>query len=195
MFTSVGVKRVYKTTDGGATWTDITSNMSTLLPVGNIIGLKFHDPNNGYVTAGSTLFYTTNGGTSWTMDLPPVSILFETMAFAPSKVPAGINMPNRKLFVCGVGVGSVAPMMEYGKLSNVEVNSTETVTNASCTSPTGGSITITSTGGLSPYTYSVNGGAFQSSNVFHWFEPGNKNSGDQRRILRYFDKKYHCRIY
>jgi gliding motility-associated-like protein len=175
MFTSTGIKRVYKTIDGGANWTDITSNLPALFPVGNLVGLSFHDANNGYVSAGPVLFNTNNGGTSWTMDIAPVGTIFETMAFAPKKVPAGISMPNRRLFVAGVAPGTSAAIMEYGSLANLNVNTAETIVNATCTNPTGGSITINGTGGLAPYTYSINGGAFQASNVFSGLGQGVKN--------------------
>ncbi|TMI65632.1 MAG: T9SS type B sorting domain-containing protein [Bacteroidetes bacterium] len=175
MFTSTGIKRVYKTTDGGANWTDITGNIPALLPVGNLIGLMAHDANNLYVTAGSSLFKTTDGGANWIMDLPPAGGIFETMAFAPKTVPAAIPFANRKLFVSGVGgAGTLPPIMEYGSPFNVNVNSTETVTNATCTNLTAGSITINATGGLAPYTYSINGGAFQSSNLFTGLTQGPK---------------------
>ncbi|MFT3980409.1 MAG: gliding motility-associated C-terminal domain-containing protein [Ferruginibacter sp.] len=167
MFTSTGVKRVYKSTDGGANWTDITSNLSTLLPVGNLIGLNMSDANNGYVTAGSALFKTTDGGTTWTMDLAPTSTLFETMAFAPNKVPAGIPFANRKLFVTGfTALSGSGTIMEYGNPDDVNVNATETITNTNCTNPNGGAIVLNTTGGLAPYSYSINSGAFQSSNSF-----------------------------
>jgi gliding motility-associated-like protein len=162
MFTNTGIKRVYKTINGGTTWTDITSNLPAIFPVGNLIGLKMHDANNGYVTAGSTLFKTTDGGATWVMDIAPINVLFETMTFAPRSVPAGINMQNRKLFVAGLST----PIMEYGNPLDIVVNSTETITNASCTSPNGGSVTINATGGIAPYAYSINGGAFQTSNNF-----------------------------
>src|SRR5439155_19161661 len=48
------------------------------------------------------------------------------------------------------------------------------VTGPSCSNPTGGSITINPTGGIAPYSYSINGGAFQSSNVFSGLTQGNK---------------------
>jgi len=175
MFTNTGVKRVYRTTDGGANWVDITGNLSALLPVGNLIGMTWHDANNGYVSAGSALFRTTDGGANWTMDIAPTNSLFETMAFAPRTVPAGITFTNRKLFVTGVAApASNASIMEYGNPLNINVNFNQTVVNANCTNPNGGSITISASGGLPPYQYSINGGAFQSSNVFSGLNQGAK---------------------
>jgi gliding motility-associated-like protein len=71
-------------------------------------------------------------------------------------------MQNRKLFVAGLST----PIMEYGNPLDIVVNSTESLTSASCTAPNGGSITVNATGGIAPYAYSINGGAFQSSNSF-----------------------------
>jgi gliding motility-associated-like protein len=175
MFTSTGIKRVYKTTNGGTTWTDITGNLSALLPVGNLIGLTMHDASNGYVTAGSALFKTNDGGATWTMDVAPTNSLFETMSFAPRKVPTSISMANRKLFVSGIAAPtSNASIMEYGDPANIAVNSTETITNVTCTNLSGGSITINATGAIAPYSYSINGGAFQSSSTFTGLTQGPK---------------------
>ena len=167
MFTSTGVKRVYKTVNGGTTWTDITGNLETLLPIGNLIGLKMSDANNGYVTAGSILFKTTDGGANWTMDIAPANNLFETMAFAPATVPAAVPFQNRKLFLSGLSFPQAnGTIMEYGDTLNINVNADLVITNATCTSLNGGSIIANTSGGIAPYTYSINGGAFQTSNSF-----------------------------
>ena len=173
MFTSANNRRIYKTTDGGATWVDIASNIDLLSPAGNLNGILMHDANNGYVvTPSGVLFKTTNSGTSWTLDLAPTGSIFTTMAFAPKTVPAGITMQNRKMFVCGVNITG-APIMEYGSPANVNVNSTEII-NGSCTAGATGSIVINATGGIAPYTYSLDGGPFQSSNTFTGVTSGNK---------------------
>ncbi len=167
-------KVVIKTTDGGATWTDITGNILTIYPTGNLTGVLFHDANNGYVTGpGGAIMKTNNGGASWTLDLAPTSCLNETMAFAPRTVPAGTTMANRKMFVTGFNIQG-APIMEYGNPSNINVNSTEVITG-SCSNGATGSIVVTATGGIAPYTYSINGGAFQTSNTFAGISAGTKS--------------------
>jgi gliding motility-associated-like protein len=85
---------------------------------------------------------------------------FNALGFAPKKVPAAITFQNRKLFA------ATSNILEYGTTANVNVNFTTTVANASCTAPSGGSITVNASGGLPPYSYSINSGAFQSSNIF-----------------------------
>ncbi len=55
---------VFKSTDRGATWTAISSNLGT----GNVSNMKIAPTNNQiiYVSKGTNLYVTTNGGTSWT---------------------------------------------------------------------------------------------------------------------------------
>jgi gliding motility-associated-like protein len=175
MFTNIGIKKVYKTIDGGTTWTNITNNMATLLPNANMLNVLFSDANNGYVSGSNVLFVTNNGGTTWRMDVSPHGNLNNAMGFAPRTVPAAIPFANRKLFVAGIAFASGIPsIMEYGDTLDLNVNSTETVVNATCTNLTAGSITVNARGGITPYSYSINGGAFQSSNVFSGLTQGVK---------------------
>ncbi|HEX4877198.1 MAG TPA: gliding motility-associated C-terminal domain-containing protein, partial [Chitinophagaceae bacterium] len=164
MFTTVNNRRIYKTTDGGASWVDISGNID-LLSGGNLNGILMHDVNNGYVTVpGGVLYKTNNGGASWSIDLAPSGTLTTPMAFAPKTVPASVSVINRKMFVAGVNITG-APILEYGNPANINVNSTEAITS-SCDNTGNGSITINATGGIGPYSYSINNGPFQSSNTF-----------------------------
>lgn len=78
---------LYKTTDSGNTWTDITSNVfpvSAPSPHVEIVDIHFAIDNNGigYIAAGglgstgapSYLFKTTDGGDSWTQELYRASL-------------------------------------------------------------------------------------------------------------------------
>lgn len=162
---------VYRTTDGGATWQDISGNI-VAQGAGNFNSVLFHDVNNGYVMTPGLMFKTTNGGATWTIEAPPTGCLFETAAFAPKAVPAGTPFANRRLFVTGVNIQG-APIMEYGNNANISVSSTENIT-PSCDNATQGVIIVNTTGGIAPYTYSINGGTFQSSNTFSNLAPGPK---------------------
>jgi gliding motility-associated-like protein len=178
MFTSVNNRRIYRSTNGGANWTDISGNINAI-SAGNVNGVLFHDINNGYVILpGGAMLKTTDGGVNWSLEAAPTGTIFTAVAFAPRRVPAGINFANRKVFVSGVGAtGTVPAMMEYGSTANVNVNSTEARLSASCTNTTAGSITITATGGLAPYTYSINGGPYQAGNTFSGLTQGIKTIG------------------
>jgi gliding motility-associated-like protein len=174
MFTSVNNRRIYKSIDGGANWTDISGNLPTLVEVGNLNGILFHDANNGYVVLpGGVLIRTTNGGTSWTLHIAPSAVLTEHLAFAPRIAPPGVSMANRRLFVSGFGIQGPTPILEFGNPAQTQVSFTETTSMASCTTTNAGSITVTATGGLAPYMYSINAGAAQLSNVFNGLTTGN----------------------
>jgi gliding motility-associated-like protein len=166
-------KVVYKTTDGGNTWQDITSNIAAIYPVGNLNGVLFHDANNGYVVGpGGALLITNNGGASWRLDVAPSSSLYSTMSFAPPAVPNGTPFTNRRMFVTGPTLpNSPGHILEYGGLAILNVSSAE-ATTTSCNNASNGSITITAAGGIAPYTYNVDGGAFQSSNTFNGLSGG-----------------------
>ena len=157
---------VFKTTDGGQTWADISGNLSTL-GIGNINGVRMHDANKGFVVRpGGFLCKTTDGGQSWTSELAPIGSLFEIAVFPQRAVPAGTPMENRKLFVVGPNLGG-APIMEYGDTTKTNVSITNVAATPSCDNAPTGSITISATGGIGIYTYTINGRPAQASNSFN----------------------------
>ncbi len=163
-------KVVIRSLDGGNTWQDITGNILAIFPVGNFNSIVFSDVNNGYVGCAGGFLVTNNGGASWRLDFPPSGSNHTSLCFAPKVVPASTPFVNRKMFSVTVFSNNI---LEYGNQANVEVNSTENIT-ASCAIGSQGSITITATGGIGAYSYSLNGGIFQTSNLFTNVSAGTK---------------------
>ena len=172
-------RKLFKSTDAGATWTDLTLALTTPSTIANttaISNIIMNDANNGYLTAGSFLLKTSDGWATWTYDITPLSV--SNMLLYP-KMNGPID--NKKLYlVMGPQSHTFSnsqnspTLMEYGDAVKYTMSTAETSTGASCTNPTAGTITVTATGGIAPYTYSVDGGAFQSSNVFTGLTQGAK---------------------
>ena len=177
--------RLFKSTDAGVTWTNLTLvpttnpiTITTFTNIGGIgsNGILMNDENNGYINAGIFLLKTTDGWTTWTYDVIPIGG-FQHMSLYPK---LSGPMQNKKLFVTNSQAAQffnprVTPdLFEYGNNALYTTSTTETVINASCTNPTAGSITVNATGGILPYSYSIDGGAPQASNVFTGLTQGAK---------------------
>lgn len=162
-------KAIFRTTDGGNTWQDITGNALAIFPVGNFNSVVFHDLNNGYIGCAGGFLVTNNGGASWRIDQTASSTNHTSIGFAPKRVPAGTPAANRRLFSVGAFSNHI---LEYGDTTNLNVSSSELLIS-SCNNTANGSITITAAGGIAPYTYSIDGGSFQSSGTFNNVSAGN----------------------
>ncbi|HNA95947.1 MAG TPA: gliding motility-associated C-terminal domain-containing protein, partial [Chitinophagaceae bacterium] len=63
-------------------------------------------------------------------------------------------------------------IFEYGETAKINVSSTEQLAS-SCSNIANGTVTVTATGGIAPYTYSIDGGAVQTNGVFSNVSAGN----------------------
>jgi gliding motility-associated-like protein len=178
IFVGGSSKKLFKSTDAGATWTDLTlvlSTPSTISAFSSLSIIEMNDVNNGYMMAGNFLLKTSDGWATWTYDIPPLGIS-SMMLYPKMSGPVA----NKKLMFTTLQASTFvnsqisATILEYGVPALVNVASTETVASASCTNTTAGSITINAAGGILPYTYSINGGTPQSSNVFSGLTQGAK---------------------
>jgi len=120
---------------------------------------------NGAITAsasGGTAPYTysINGGTSFQS-----SGTFGSLAAGSFTITA--RDANGCTGTANATVGTINPC------AGVTVSFTSTVATATpCVSPANGAITLTGSGGTTPYTFSLNSGSFQSSNQFTGLNAG-----------------------
>ena len=172
-------RKLFKSIDAGVTWTDMTlvqtTNPVTISASSSISNIIMNDVNNGYITAGNLLLTTTDGWVTWKYDLAPQS--GGNVALYPK---TNAPLQNKKLYFMpliagfgGPGSTQSAALIEYGDVVFSNVSSTETVTG-SCDNGATGSIVINAVGGIAPYTYSINGGPFQTSNTFNGLSQGTK---------------------
>jgi len=98
-------KKVYKTTNYGQNWTNITGNLPNI-PT-NSIFVSPSDVNNIYVGTDLGLFVTANGGTSWVKDtgLPGVNIMDLDYRASDSKLVAATH--GRSMFAATLGGSTV----------------------------------------------------------------------------------------
>jgi gliding motility-associated-like protein len=180
VFVSGSSRKLFKSTNAGQTWTDLTigvpagpTPLTSFTALTNII---MNDVNNGYIQAGGILMKTNDSWATWTYDLAPGGM---NAIFLYPKLAGPLS--GKKIYAMPLSAGSPvnstnsAFLTEYGTATLSTMSVSEIVSNASCTNPNGGTITFATTGGVSPYSYSVNGGAFQSSNVITGLSQGSKS--------------------
>jgi gliding motility-associated-like protein len=178
IFVGGSSRKLFKSTDAGATWTDLTlvvpttaSPITSFTSINNII---MNDENNGYLHSGGIVLKTNNAWASWSFDVGPGG--FSNISLYPKM--AG-PLDNKKLYGMPLSAGSpvnstnTAFLIEYGTADLTTVSTSESI-EASCDNTPTGKITINATGGIAPYSFSLNGGPFQASNVFTNLSQGNK---------------------
>jgi hypothetical protein len=104
-------------------------------------------------TGGTGIVFSINGGVFQSLGS------FENLAAGTYTISAknGNNCSGSKSFT----------LVSQNSCSGVTITvNSGTTTNIPCTGAGNGSITITNTGGVAPFTYSLDGGVFQSSNLF-----------------------------
>jgi hypothetical protein len=122
---------------------------------------------NGSITASAT------GGTGFTYSL-------DGGAFQTSGTFSGLAAGNYTVTAkssAGCLGSSQVTLVAVSACSAINITiSTAIVTYTPCTTPASGKITVTA-GGSSGFTYNINGGAYQTSNVFSTLTAGNYTIG------------------
>lgn len=132
---------------------------------------------NGSITltgvgANTPYHVSIDGGLNWSTFFPPGANSFTFAGLIPGTYQVRIADdadyvagPPVQPGACVSTINVVVPSLGGPSVSTIQVN-------PSCGSPTG-SITATGSGGLPPYTFSINGGAYTASSVFSNLTPGN----------------------
>lgn len=170
---------VYKSTDAGATWTDVTgpSGGASALPDVPVRDLEVHPTNSNWLYAGTEvgIFTSENGGSTW--NLPhegPSNVSVDELFFLNTRLyavthgrgifsaettatpPVAIN--DAYTMNSGTTLGVPAP----GVLSNDVANTTGPLTASVTTSPTNGTLALNADGSFS---YAPNA-AFEGVDTF-----------------------------
>jgi gliding motility-associated-like protein len=109
--------------------------------------------------ANGTITATATNGTG------PFTYSLDGGAFQTSNVFSGVSAGNHTVVIrsaAGCSTSAIAVTVASG----ATIGGTAATVAASCSGVNNGSVTITPTNGGAPYTYALNGGAFQSSNTF-----------------------------
>src|SRR5207244_1515426 len=118
--------------------------------------------NNGTITATGS-----NGQT-------PYQYALDGGGYQAGNVFINVAAGNHNIVVKDA-VGCLSPAIPVTVAAGTGVTATTTTTATSCAAVNNGTITVTPTNGSPPYQYSLDGGAFQASNVFTNVAAGNHN--------------------
>lgn len=124
-----GLGYVYKTTNSGANWTNITGNLPHS-PTNDIV-VDPTIPNTLYVGNDIGVFYTSNGGTTWSTlvdGLPRVSVLSLKLHAASRTLVAGTHGRSAWRVVVGAVVGVVPTNLPFGQRGFGSASAPQSVT-------------------------------------------------------------------
>lgn len=138
------------TSTNGVFYNPVTASGNTSICSGDTITLTANDGDNNYIwkIGASTI------GTGATIDVFPTANTTYTVESAEG------FMGCTSLSTASVNI------------SVTEISVSASSSNPTCNSASNGSITVTASGGTSPYTYSLDGITYQSSNIFNGLSDG-----------------------
>ena len=111
-----------------------------------------------YTSAGTITIVSTIGGTS------PYTYSVNSGSFTNLTYYTGLTVGSYNIIVKDISGCSATTQVTIN--SPIPVSATVVTTNLSCFGSNNGTLTVTANGGTSPYTYSLNGGTYGSSNYF-----------------------------
>src|SRR5262249_42610258 len=126
----VGSNGLYKTTDGGSTWSASSTGLPPSLPLYSVV-IDPVTPSTLYASTGYTVYKSTNGGGSWAASGTGLSGPANLLAIAPSS-PATLyalvySYPNYTVYKSTNGGSSWSAVSSPGQPSGNSYNTFNTL--------------------------------------------------------------------
>jgi PKD repeat protein len=109
-FTGLPAAHVFRTTDGGQSWTNVSGNLPDA--PASALAIDPSDPNGLFVGTDAGVFHSTNGGASWTsfnQGLP--NALVTDLVFLPTSSDLVASTYGRGMFLVTASGGSIGPFV------------------------------------------------------------------------------------